>query len=285
MNYHFVQGSAGLLCYCRFGPGDIFCYRFIELPGLFSRTADDDSDSRFPDLRTIIPGSDDDCLRLHIDCPRGLEYAAAGASFGAAPGAAAGLMVLIYFYWRERPWFQQKIIFSRRCSQEVEPQYYWPNCSPGVAGFTGQHHAAGSGHYLTCSLFRARLEVAGYTVEQATELFGYLTGMAVPLMNMATILTASLAVSLVPAVSTAFTLRNIQEIYQRTATAMRIANLITIPAFVGMWLLARPISQMLYGTPNADTSDRHLVDRYFSVGHCIRLPPGYCKGLAIRLFR
>ena len=32
-----------------------------------------------------------------------------------------------------------------------------------------------------------RLEVAGYTVEQATELFGYLTGMAIPLVNMATI--------------------------------------------------------------------------------------------------
>jgi stage V sporulation protein B len=35
---------------------------------------------------------------------------------------------------------------------------------------------------------------------------------------------------------------------------MRIANLITIPSFVGMWLLATPISQMLYGTPNAGTS-------------------------------
>ena len=31
--------------------------------------------------------------------PRGLEYAAAGASFGAGPGAVAGLAVLIYFYW------------------------------------------------------------------------------------------------------------------------------------------------------------------------------------------
>jgi stage V sporulation protein B len=33
--------------------------------------------------------------------------------------------------------------------------------------------------------------------------------------------------------------------------AMRFANLITIPSFVGMCLLATPISQMLYGTPNA----------------------------------
>lgn len=34
--------------------------------------------------------------------PLGLEHAAAGASFGAAPGALAGLLVLVYFYWRDR---------------------------------------------------------------------------------------------------------------------------------------------------------------------------------------
>ena len=36
-----------------------------------------------------------------------------------------------------------------------------------------------------------RLEVAGYSTHQATELFGYLTGMSVPLINLATILTAA----------------------------------------------------------------------------------------------
>jgi stage V sporulation protein B len=99
-----------------------------------------------------------------------------------------------------------------------------------------------------------RLEVAGYTVEQATELFGYLTGMAVPLINMATILTASLAASLVPSISEANTLGDKAAIFDRTATAIRIANLITIPAFVGMWLLATPISTMLYATSNAGPS-------------------------------
>lgn len=100
----------------------------------------------------------------------------------------------------------------------------------------------------------ARLEAAGYTVERAWGSVGYLTGMAVALINLPTILTASLAASLVPAVSEAFTLGEKGRIYQRTATAMRISNLITIPAFAGMCLLATPISQMLYGTPNAGTS-------------------------------
>lgn len=185
--------------------------------------------------------------------PQGLEYAAAGASFGAGPGAAAGLLVLIYFYWRQRRSFQHKMDNQPNIRQE-----------PGTRIISRIVRLA-----LPVSLANimlpvvsnidllivpARLEVAGYTVEQATELFGYLTGMAVALINLPTILTASLAASLVPAVSEAFTLGQNQRIYQRTATAMRISNLITIPSFVGMWLLATPISQMLYGTPNAGVS-------------------------------
>ena len=165
----------------------------------------------------------------------------------------AGLLVLLYFYWKYRADFQHKMDTQPLMQQES-----------GASIITRMVRLA-----LPVSLANImlpvvsnidllivppRLEVAGYTVEQATELFGYLTGMAVPLVNMATILTASLAASLVPSVSEANTLGEKAAIFDRTATAIRIANLITIPAFVGMWLLATPISQMLYATPNAGVS-------------------------------
>ena len=184
--------------------------------------------------------------------PLGLEYAAAGASFGAVPGAVVGLLVLIYFYYRNRVDLKKKISTQPATQQEPSlkiisrivklalPVSLANIMLPVVAS-------------IDLFIVPARLEVAGYTVTQATELFGYLTGMAVALINLPTILTASLAASLVPAVSEAFTLHNHQRIYQRTSMAMRIANLITIPSFVGMYLLAMPISQMLYGTPNAGT--------------------------------
>lgn len=185
--------------------------------------------------------------------PYGLEYAAAGASFGAGPGAAAGLLVLLYYYWKQRhvrkyqldtqPVLEQEsgVSIVRRIVKLALPVSLANIMLPVVSS-------------IDLLIVPARLEAAGYTVEQATELFGYLTGMAVALINLPTILTASLAASLVPAVSEAFTLGEKGRIYQRTATAMRISNLITIPAFAGMCLLATPISQMLYGTPNAGTS-------------------------------
>ncbi|MCM0758760.1 MULTISPECIES: polysaccharide biosynthesis protein [Sporomusa] len=201
----------------------------------------------------------------YILLPHGLEFAAAGASFGAGPGAAAGLLVLLYFYWKHKPGFKHQMETQPQIIQETSvsiisrivklalPVSLANIMLPVVAS-------------IDLLIVPARLEVAGYSVEQATELFGYLTGMAVPLVNLATILTASLAASLVPAVSEAFTLGNKQLIYQRTATAMRISNMITIPSFIGMGLLATPISLMLYGTPNAGTSIAILSIGIFLLG-------------------
>lgn len=182
--------------------------------------------------------------------PYGLEYAAAGASFGAGPGAMAGLAVLIYFYMRQRSQFKEKMATQ----PDLPPQSSWRIISRIVKlalPVSLANIMLPVVSSIDLFIVPARLEAAGYTVAAATELFGYLTGMAVALINLPTILTASLAVGLVPAISEAFTLGRKERIYDRTATAMRIANLITIPSFAGMCLLATPISQMLYGTPNA----------------------------------
>ena len=192
-------------------------------------------------------------ILAYILLPYGLEFAAAGASFGAAPGAVAGLLVLLYFYWKQR-----KVRAAQIASQEEMPPDPVAKVIKRIVKLALPVSLANIMLPVVSSIdlliVPARLEVAGYTVEQATELFGYLTGMAVALINLPTILTASLAASLVPAISEAFTLKGKSRIYQRTATAMRLSNIITIPAFAGMCLLATPISQMLYATPNAGTS-------------------------------
>jgi len=111
-----------------------------------------------------------------------------------------------------------------------------------------------------------RLEDAGFTVGQATELFGYLTGMAVPLVNLATILTAALATSLVPAISHSHSRGERQDVYFRTAGAMRLANIATIPFGVMLWLLAGPVVSVIYNTPEAADVTRVLAAGVFLLG-------------------
>ncbi|MDU2066018.1 MAG: polysaccharide biosynthesis protein [Sporomusaceae bacterium] len=181
--------------------------------------------------------------------PRGIEFGAAGASFGAAPAAFSALIVLLVYSWRmDRKTSQQQgqerqadvpvqssMQIMKRLITLALPVSFASIMLPIVSN-------------LDLMIVPMRLEVAGYTVEQATELFGYLTGMAVPLINLLTILTASLAISLVPAISEAYTLKDTAKIQQRIRSAMRLSNLITIPGFIGLALLAYPLSTMLYGT-------------------------------------
>ena len=196
----------------------------------------------------------------------GLEYAAAGASFGATPGAIAAFLVLIYFYWRHKPGFNEQI----RAQSSFIKQESAPSIIKRMIKLALPVSLANIMVPIVSSIdlliVPARLEVAGFTVQQSTELFGYLTGMALPLITMATILTGSLAASLVPAISEAFTLGEKNMIYQRVYTAMRITNVITIPSAVGLFVLATPISQMLYGTPNAGTCIAILAAGVFLLG-------------------
>ncbi|MEG6586730.1 putative polysaccharide biosynthesis protein [Dendrosporobacter sp. 1207_IL3150] len=183
--------------------------------------------------------------------PRGLEYAAAGASLGAFAGAVAGLAVLIYYYWRLDADLKSQYDFQAPANN-LEPsnsiiRRIFKLALPVSAASLMLPIVAN----LDLLIVPARLEAAGYSVEQATELFGYLTGMAVPLINLATILTASVATSIVPAISEAQSLGDKLTVFQRTASAMRISNLITFPAFMMIFLLDAPIAEMIYNAPSA----------------------------------
>ncbi len=192
-------------------------------------------------------------LLAYLLLPWGLDYAAAGASLGALAGAVTGLMVLVYYHWRldrdierdyghvaplpdvpqERTW---KII--KRIFQLSLPVSASSLMLPVVSN-------------LDLMIVPQRLEVAGYSVNQATELFGYLTGMAVPLVNLACIITASMAMSIVPVISEARALRNKQKIYDTTSMSVRISNIVCFPAFVIVFVLATPISSLIYNAPGA----------------------------------
>ncbi len=60
-----------------------------------------------------------------------------------------------------------------------------------------------------------------------------------------------LAASLVPAVSEAHAQGDVHRIVQRAGTAIKIANIFTIPACIGLCVLATPISKLIYATPHA----------------------------------
>lgn len=187
--------------------------------------------------------------------PYGLDYAAGGASLGAGAGGAAALLVLLYYYYKlkrslptDGPSFPKEGIFHilKRLVILAIPISLASIMLPVVSN-------------LDLLIVPRRLEVAGYSTAQATELFGYLTGMSVPLINLATILTAAMAMSLVPAISHSFTLHEDDEIYNRTSGAMRIALLVTIPFSVMLYVMAEPVVTFIYNAPAATDATRAVA--------------------------
>ena len=186
--------------------------------------------------------------------PWGLEYASAGASLGALAGAVTGLIVLVYFHIK-----LEKDI-ERDYGEKLKPASGTENESAITIVkriFTLSLPVSAASimlpvvSNLDLMIVPQRLEVAGYSVHQATELFGYLTGMAVPLVKLATILTASMAMSIVPAISEARTLNQSDRVKNQIAASVRISNFVCFPAFIVVFLLATPIASLIYNAPGA----------------------------------
>lgn len=185
--------------------------------------------------------------------PWGIDYAAAGASLGALAGGVTGLIVLVYYQWRldrdiERDYGEVKPLPGAK-------QESWHKILRRIFTLSLPVSAASLMlpvvSNLDLMIVPQRLEVAGYSVNEATELFGYLNGMAVPLVNLSTILTASMAMSIVPAISEARALRDTSRVYSQTAASVRISNFVCFPAFVVVFILATPISSLIYNAPGA----------------------------------
>ncbi|MBP2665302.1 MAG: spoVB, partial [Firmicutes bacterium] len=104
----------------------------------------------------------------YVLLPRGLEYAAAGASFGAGPGAIAGLLVLLYFYWKYRKDLHNKIQNQPDLKQEASTSIILRIVQLALPVSLANIMLPVVSN-IDLLIVPPRLEVAGYTVEQATE--------------------------------------------------------------------------------------------------------------------
>ena len=183
--------------------------------------------------------------------PHGLAYAAGGASMGAGVGAFCALLVLMWFYGRLKQKLkadlqQQNPLATRESARAIISRLLRLTLPVSMSSLMLPVVAN-----LDLLIVPQRLEAAGFHISQATEFFGYLTGMAVPLINLATIFTASMTISLVPAISESRALNDVFGIRAKTRTAFRVALIITCPCFVGMYFLAEKIAALIYNAPGA----------------------------------
>lgn len=187
---------------------------------------------------------------VYLLIPSGLELAAAGASFGAVGGGLFSLLVLLLIFFRRRDEFQAAIQ-----EQVLQRDYSHREVILRIAKFSIPITLASLVlplvNMVDLAVVPNRLLFAGYSMSEATALYGQLTGMANPVIQFPVLLTIALAMSLVPAISEAQALDNRALIVHRTNLALRLTFFFSLPAALGLFVLAESTTLVLYDNVDA----------------------------------
>ncbi|MGE5405604.1 MAG: putative polysaccharide biosynthesis protein [Candidatus Saccharibacteria bacterium] len=180
--------------------------------------------------------------------PRGLEVAAAGATFGAVIGGAAGVAVLVGIYIWDKLQYRPAYGLARSSQSSLSLASELLHLAVPVSLGAVVMPLV---QLLDTIIVPMRLASLNLPIERATELFGQLTGMASILVNLPMILTVSIGTSLVPAAAEAMARHDRYSLYQGINNGLRVGLILVLPAAVGLAVLAEPIMSLLFDAPEA----------------------------------
>lgn len=185
-------------------------------------------------------------IGAYIFLSEGVALAAAAATFGAVTGAIAGLLFLILIYIREKNGNNNNGLAQQPRKFSIITNMVFLALPISLGGLVMPLMQT-----IDAVIVPMRLQDAGFTVAQATGLYGQLSGMAAILANLPTVITLALATALVPAISQALVVGNYSMLHRQAGGAVRLTILICLPAALGLGILAEPLSSLLFNCPEA----------------------------------
>ncbi len=184
--------------------------------------------------------------------PKGVEYAAAGAMVGMVCGEFTGLLILLAYYlrYKNRPLHSGANAIPQRQTRRQVLYRIVETALPVTFS-----KAIGSVTYALEPIIIAKsLAIAGIAVHQATAYYGQLAGMVIPLLMFPTVFTYSLSVTLIPSISEANALHNMQTIGTRVRQSIHFALIIGVYFSIILFTQAERLGEALYNQPEIKTS-------------------------------
>lgn len=195
---------------------------------------------------------------------KGIPLAAGGASFGASAGAMIAFILLTAIYFSRlkkiKSEFKEGIkhytedtkIIIKKLLHIAIPIAIGASIVPLTA-------------LIDVSIVMKRLQTIGFNEIEANELYGQLTGFAQTLINFPQVFSMALAVSLVPAISSANARNNKYLVNTTIVSGVRVILLIGLPAACGLYALSTPIIKLLYfSVPEAVQLSAGKILQYLS---------------------
>ncbi|MCQ2563086.1 MAG: polysaccharide biosynthesis protein [Mogibacterium sp.] len=173
-----------------------------------------------------------------------LKYAAAGATFGASAGIIAALVAMAVIYARDRE-PRSKLLEGSVVKPETDKKRL-KELFAFLIPITIGASVMPIMFNIDAGIIVRRLLATGWDPVMAKKLYGLMGGFCDPIINLPNIFIDAICISLMPAVTTAYTLNNKQDMDDHIKTGLKTMMIITYPCAIGLIVLAKPILTMLY---------------------------------------
>ncbi len=173
--------------------------------------------------------------------------AAGGATFGAVAGGVFGSLILSIIYAKRRKGIMIEVEKTKRISRilpfkETAKKVLWIAIPISIGGAVNSIITM-----IDSGLVVMRLRDFGITPSVATGLYGQLTKVAT-FINFPLTFGMALIIGLVPSISEAMARNDQKELHDKIELGTRFALLISLPASIGLAVLANPIMAFIYPT-------------------------------------
>ncbi len=175
-----------------------------------------------------------------------VELGSAGGTAGTGIGALAGLIFIIFSYYLIRPMIHKKLKTSKSVPTERRKEILIKIIKTTVPVIIGTAMFSLT-NLADMFMVLSRLTEGGiFTSEQANVLYGQLSGKYVVLTTLPISIATALATAVVPNITTSFVARDTFIVKKKVDLALRCTMIITIPAAMGLGVLADQILLFLF---------------------------------------
>lgn len=175
---------------------------------------------------------------------KSLELASAGATFGASMGLIASLLVLscIYFLGKNR----RENLFRESATKEEGTKSLLKELFSISIPITIGSTIMPLMMIIDSMIIMNRLQATGWTYNESKTLYGLISGFCDPLIGFPGVFIDAVSISLMPAVTAAFTLKLKDDLDRSIQSSIKLMMIVAFPCAMGLIILAEPILTMLY---------------------------------------
>ena len=175
---------------------------------------------------------------------KGLECASAGATFGATAGLIAAMVILAIIYRKSQKRRAAMIAESDTVEEPTKSlaKELVEIALPITIGSTIMPFMM----ILDSAIVMNRLQATGWTLTMSKVKYGLISGYCDPLVAFPGVFIDAISISMIPAVTAAFTLKKHEELNHNIQTGIKTMMVVAYPCAIGLAVLAQPILTLLY---------------------------------------